>query len=361
MTTLKLKKDTEVDDELVEAIRKAFAKEDDANHELTAEIFSVGKWNGIKVTNEMLHDFAANFKALKSVLRVPLKFGHNEKQAITDGQHALGWVSEVWVSGNKLLGKFNSMPSIVFNAMKKELYKTVSIEASFNVKYKDETFKNVLTGVALLGADLPAVNNLKDLKAYMSADHNDLSLGDAMVFTHKDKEDSKMSEELLKQQLKEARDNFAAEKAAREKAEGLAKEEKEKADKLLADSEEAKFAAAKTSVTGDLESLVKDKKITPAKRDELVSTITDEASLAQVKFSVNMLKDIKMSADIDDKEQGKQGDNMNEGETGEEVLLAATRKFQAEGKDFVTAQRLAFQAHPEAAREYIDSNDAEVA
>jgi len=362
MNTLKLKKDTIIDDDLVNVIRKAFATEDEDNHELTAEIFSVGMWNGIKVTVEMLHDFVANFKSLKTVLRVPLKFGHNEKQAVADGQHALGWVSEVWVKGNTLLGRFNDMPNIVFNAMEKKLYKTVSIEASFNVKYKNETFKNVLTGVALLGADLPAVNNLKDLTAYMSADHNNLLLGDAVVFTHKDKEGDTMSdkEELLAKQLKESQDNFAASETARVKAEGEAKVEKDKADKLIADSETAKFEAAKTSVTNDLESLVKEKKITPAKRDELIGTITDEASLSQVKFSTDMLKDLSVKADVDTGEHGKAGKS-GEGDdaSAEDTLLIATNKFQAEGMDFKAAQDMAFKTNPKAAREYIDSNEEE--
>jgi len=355
MNTLKLSKDDK--DDIVKAVQKAFAKDDEDKHEFPVEIFSVGTWNGIKVTVDMLHDFAANFKQLKNVLRVPLKFGHNEKQSITDGQHALGWISEVWVNGNTLLGQVSEMPDIVFNAMQKKLYKTVSIEASFNVKYKDETFKNVLTGVALLGADLPAVNNLKDLTAYMSAKPDNLLLGDAKCFTYKDKEDNTMSEDLLKEQLKAEQDKFAASEKARLKAEGIAKDEKDKADKLLADSETAKFDTAKTSVLADLEGLVKENKLTPAKRDELVNSITDDITLAQVKFSADTLKDIKISAGVDDEEEGKAGKKGKTEATAEEVILAATNKFQAEGKDFKTAQELAFKANPKEAREYIDSND----
>ena len=366
MSTLKLKKDTVINaSEIAEAIAKAFAVEDEVNNELTAEIFSVGKWNGMKFTLDDFNSFVTTFKSLKTVLRVPLKFGHNEKQAITDGLPALGWVTDVWVNGNKLLAKFSDMPDVVYQAIQKKLYKTVSIEASFDVKYKDEFFKSVLTGVALLGADLPAVNNLKELTTYMSADRDNLLLGDAKCFTYDDKvkEVNKMSdkEELLQKQLKESQEAFAASETARVKAVADAKLEKDAKDKLLSDAKGEKFTAAVTSVTADLESLVKDKKITPAKRDELVKTITDDASLAQVKFSADMLKDIKMSSDVDDGEQGKQGKDMNEGTSAEEVLLATTRKFQAEGKDFKTAQKLAFDTHPKEAREYIDANDEDAA
>ena len=358
MGTLKLSKEDK--DDIVEAMKKAFKADDDDNNELTAEIFSVGKWHGIKFTLEDLTSFAETFKSLKNVLRVPLKFGHNEKQAVTDGAHALGWVSDVWVNGNKLMAKFSEMPEIVFSAIENKLYKTVSIEASFNVKYKEQIFKSVLTGVALLGADLPAVNNLKDLTAYMSATPDNLLLGEAKCFTYGNvtsKEDSKMSEELLKEQLKAEQEKFAASEKERIKAVDEAKVEKDKSAALLADAETTKFDASKNEVLADLEVLVKGSKLTPAKRDELVATITDDATLAQVKFSADMLKDIKVSADVDTGEHGKKGAKGKKEDTAEDVIFSAINKHQAEGKDFKTAQTLAFKAHPEEAREYIDANN----
>jgi hypothetical protein len=49
------------------------------------------------------------------------------------------------------------------------LYRHVSSEIAYQVTYQGERIGKVLVGVALLGADLPAVSNLADLGAYLSA------------------------------------------------------------------------------------------------------------------------------------------------------------------------------------------------
>src|SRR5690606_25974082 len=92
------------------------------------EIFAVGKWNGLEFTEADLDDIVANFDRLKDIHKVPLKFGHNDEQPITDGQPAIGWVSRVYRKGKKLLADFSDVPSVVVEAIKKKLYRTVSVE-----------------------------------------------------------------------------------------------------------------------------------------------------------------------------------------------------------------------------------------
>ena len=104
--------------------------------ELTAEIFAVGRWNGFEFSLVDLQRIAETFKALGDKHRVPLKFGHNNEQPMTDGQPALGWVTDVWVAGEKLMAKFSDIPEIVFNAMQKKLYNNVSVELDFDEREK---------------------------------------------------------------------------------------------------------------------------------------------------------------------------------------------------------------------------------
>lgn len=131
-----------------------------------AEIFKVGTHNGLDFSAADLDAIVNAFDALKDTIRVPLKFGHNNEQTITDGQPALGWVDRVWKDGIKLLADFSGVPTVVFEAIKNGLYRNVSIELLKDVGLDGGAVRPwVLDGVALLGADSPAVRGLKDLQA----------------------------------------------------------------------------------------------------------------------------------------------------------------------------------------------------
>jgi hypothetical protein len=140
-----------------------------------AEIFTTGSHPGNGPgakrtwTETDLDGIVSVFDVAQQAGRVPLKFGHNEEQAVTDGQPALGWVSRVWRQGNKLMANFVDMPSVVLDAIKRGLYKFVSVELLTNAKQGDATFPYMLDAVALLGADPPAVSNLADLQRLTAA------------------------------------------------------------------------------------------------------------------------------------------------------------------------------------------------
>ena len=128
------------------------------------EIFSVGTWNGDRYTEDDLNDIVSNFEQLKYDIKPMLHLGHS--RAKEDGNPALGWVSKLSKIGNKLVASFSQVPDVVYKAIKKGLYKRVSSEMIWNYKRGDKLHKRVLAGVALLGADIPAVTNLKDLEIY---------------------------------------------------------------------------------------------------------------------------------------------------------------------------------------------------
>ena len=121
------------------------------------------------------------------MLKVPLKLGHNDEQPVTDGQPALGWVTAMEVVGDKLVADFDHIPPVLMEAFDKKLYRNVSIELDFDVVHKDTAYDFVITAVALLGADMPAVNVLNDLGALMSRNcytpQSDYSAGRGMTFS----------------------------------------------------------------------------------------------------------------------------------------------------------------------------------
>lgn len=128
-----------------------------------AEIFSSGTWNGLTFTDDDLEAIVQSFEELGLGGRIPLKFGHNDEQRVTDGQPALGWVQRVWREGGKVFADLVSIPTVVFDAIKRELYKFVSVELLQDAERSGSRYPWVLSAVALLGADPPAVGNLGDL------------------------------------------------------------------------------------------------------------------------------------------------------------------------------------------------------
>lgn len=148
------------------------------------ELFRTGRWNDIKnFTEQDLDGMVSSFAELAMAGRVPLKFGHNQKQPFTDGQPALGWVSRLWREDEKLFADFTSMPRVVYDAVKDGIYKFVSIELLRDVAYDGKEFPWVLSAVALLGADIPAVRGLRDLQALAMSRGAALRSGARVTFT----------------------------------------------------------------------------------------------------------------------------------------------------------------------------------
>lgn len=134
-----------------------------------AEIFAAGTWNGLTFTRQDLDGIITSFDALGLSGRVPLKFGHNQDQPLTDGQPALGWVSRIYRQGEKILADFIDMPTSIYEMVRSGLYKFVSVELLKNVMAGTRNIPWVLDAVALLGADQPAVGTLKDLQSLTMA------------------------------------------------------------------------------------------------------------------------------------------------------------------------------------------------
>ena len=235
------------------------------------EIFSVGTWNGDKYSVDDLDEMVRNFDALTEQVKPPLKLGHDDagvNMKLKGGQPALGWVKALKRVGEKLVATVTGMPEIVAKAIEKGLYKRVSSEIYWNLKLGDKTYKRVLSAVALLGATIPAVTNLKDLEVFLSQSMLDAASFDGCKAYSFDTDSNgqitrsnDMDEEKIR---KEYEQKLADEKKAREAAE-----------QKLAEFEAERVKKLKEDRTGELkafcEEQVKAGKMTPAQRDVITA------------------------------------------------------------------------------------------
>ena len=127
--------------ELLEALRRSRNRTNFSELNLSfsenikeVEIFAVGTWKGLKFVAEDLFEIAKNSNKLlaRGRHKPPLKLGHDSKQVFdqTDGQPALGWLENFKVKGQKLVADFINVPDILIKAMKKQLFRQVSVELS---------------------------------------------------------------------------------------------------------------------------------------------------------------------------------------------------------------------------------------
>lgn len=150
----------------------------DATREV--EILETGTHNGVPFTEADLDEMVANHAALAAYIKPPLKLGHSDAQILhgqKDGDPALGWVAGLRRVGSKLMATVADVPERLADLITKRRYRRVSSEVTLAFD-KTGWEKNlhsgvrgkVLTGLALLGADLPAVATLEDLATLLASD-----------------------------------------------------------------------------------------------------------------------------------------------------------------------------------------------
>ena len=342
--------------------------------ELDAEIFAVGKWNGMEFSAADLTNITDAFATLGDNMKVALKMGHNQEQPMTDGHPALGWVSKVWVAGDKLMARFTDLPKIVYEAIQKKLYKNVSIELDLEVKHKGNDYPLVLTGVALLGADIPAVSTLKDLTHYMGRSA-DFSAGCSMQFAAIAGTPQSGGNNMDLAQLTEAVNKLtfqvtelstgkatadAANIVLTAKVKQFEAEDRAKTDAALT----AKIALKRDDVKKLLEDGVKAMKITPAQRDTFSRMLCLDDDVAVEKLDVSDVSRFIASGASFSKPNAsrtKQGVDNNESGDAEisATVAAGVRDILAkkEAPTHLAAQGLFFSRNPELARQYIDSTN----
>lgn len=343
-------------------------------HELKGrEIFAVGVWNDMEFNEADLDDIVANFDKLKEKHNVPLKFGHNEEQDITDGQPAIGWVERVYKVGEKLFADFTHMPRTVFEAIQNKLYRSVSIELLFNVDSDGAKFNHVLDAVALLGSDHPAVNSLADLDALL-ATRTAFTGGHRVAFetikTGKTKsfksktEDNELDAKEVQKIVDDAMapviaDNVQLKADLKAEQDKTAKFTRDKADDEKRQKEE-KVKLSRQAVTEVLDAAVRVKTLTPAFRENYEKQIglSDDERVITID-----LEDVKKMFSIDEKilddKQGlhtKPGDGDKDLENAEAELIKMTHKNRQPNETFQAAFMRTAQGEPELHKAYLDSN-----
>lgn len=123
------------------------------------------------ITVEDLEGMAAAGAALRGVVNAPLKLGHNDTQPIlaSAGLPAAGWLDNLRVVGSDLVADFKRVPKTVAALIRAGGYRARSVEFR-PMSHAGQRWPKVVTGTALLGAELPAVKTLGDIVALYAAD-----------------------------------------------------------------------------------------------------------------------------------------------------------------------------------------------
>ncbi len=148
------------------------------------EVFSIGKWNNDDYT---LADLQQMVNAFDQVGFEPtVKAGHENGQenpataSRLFGEPALGYVKRIYIEGKKLLADLYSVPKRFGELIKAGTYKRVSAEIYWNYldDLKKKSWPRVLKSIAFLGADIPALPNLKAIEALFTVTDGQLTAYD---------------------------------------------------------------------------------------------------------------------------------------------------------------------------------------
>jgi len=345
---------------------------------LGRHIFKTGTWNGIKFTEKDLDDIVNNFATLKDVHNVPLKFGHNTKQPLTDGQPALGWIDRVYRKGEDLYADFSNVPTIVMDAINSKKYRTTSIEVIKNAKHNGKKIKSwILDAVALLGADQPAVSGLQDL-ADLSFARVSFENGESVTFSkagtfNSNEEDGMTPEELasaiakalkpLEAQLSETNEKVTKLEASNKTLTDENTQLKSDAESKKKDEDAEKVKASREAANVILDGAVRQKVITPAQREVHEATFGVKDDEKVMSIDLEQLKTVTgfKAPKKDEKSETfsrDEEDEMDDNIPLDQQVVNATHKVQANSPDldYAEAQQFALRADPKLARAYADSN-----
>jgi hypothetical protein len=242
--------------------------------------------------------------------KVPLKIGHSESQKLlaSDELPAAGWITKVWRKGDTLLANFADVPKKIYDLIKNKAYKRVSSELYVNMKDSiNSIHKYVLRAVSLLGATIPAVKTLDDIKAlYSDSDQlvicfnaeggelmkEDFKESDMENHKEENEEVKKMSEDKIKElekRLVEAETkatksdaDFVQMKKQFEEAQAKVEEN----DKKIAEAEAQK---KQEENAGAVEEAIKEGSVAPSQKDFVLDVLNHFDGVK--KFSENDMKD----------------------------------------------------------------------
>jgi len=341
------------------------------------EIFSAGKGNGDTYSESDLDGMVSAFYALgpsgTGEVVPPLKLGHSEAQRFfgqADGVPALGWVEGPRRNGGKMVSDFADVPDVLHELFRGRKYRKVSAEVYWN--YKDtegRIYPRVLKAVSLLGAEIPAVSNLKDLQTALMGERGrearnydqqgvvvrtyELDLKDSTT-----KGGSDMDERQYTEKIAALETQLGTEKASRETWETRAL----RSEATLSQRDEDFAVKQFREVT--IPQLKKDGKVLPAEEETLVVTFTSMqagtrkyagADVNPREMFVKSLSDRKAQVNLRDSATGGEDDLVRDGETPAGAVDRTIRKFMdtKEAKDYTDGKELVKTRFPQLWERYI--------
>lgn len=295
-----------------------------------AEIFSVGKWNGMEFSEDDIDAIVESFNTLALNGRVPLKLGHNDEQSMTDGQPALGWVSKVWREGEKIMADFTSVPTVIYEAIKNKLYNFVSVELLQDAEQDGSRYPWVLSAVALLGADRPAVSNLQELSRLTMSCRKAYSFARAgtINFTGAKATMAEVNVEATLAELAELKAKLATFSAENDAI-------KAERDKIIEDGKKEKAAAIKAAVEQKFESAIAAKRLLPAARERFFKWTFPKDINAIVAFESSEVDSYikeNETVSMSDSRATNAVEKNEEGKSADVVLAGRVKKFMADNK-----------------------------
>lgn len=152
-------------------------------------IFAVGQHNDENYTDDDLGAMVDAFHELKGRLDPPVKIGHTsdefnkalaEKMGIVpemiegeagNGVMAFGWIDDLRIDKGILFADLVDVPVPIAELIESKSYMKVSAEVMFDFFDGGKVYPRVLSGLALLGGELPAVreSGLESAVAYVSS------------------------------------------------------------------------------------------------------------------------------------------------------------------------------------------------
>jgi hypothetical protein len=353
------------------------------------EVFAVGTWNKYKFVYEDLVEIVNNTNYLISTkkLNPPLKVGHSTNQILkqqTDGDPRLGSVSNFRLNKDKkIVCDFTNIPDIIFTAIKKGLYNNVSVELDHIANFGWYTHK-----VALLGADLPAVKNIKDLQVYLSENQNLVDIdckfnfstpkiiGGVIKMSEKEKEAGGVTvnlhrDEVIEGELKEIKAKFAENLKESKKTDDKLKDIEQKmkdAEKKLEEYKskdlERAFKEQSQKILEKYKKATKEGKLQPVLYNEIETHINSQKAAFSETTKLQMSPELVvkmmdsfsgMSTKKEEARGSKKDSEGNSDNSADEKLLVEVKKVQASsGLKYSEALDIVCNIKPELFKEYIE-------
>lgn len=341
------------------------------------EIFATGKHRGsevVDITESDLQEMVNSFNELQGVggFQPILKLGHDDVQKFfgaRKGAPNLGFVEKLRMEGSKILADFTNIPDALFDLIKQRRFNSVSIEMFPKTEFNGKQFKNVLTAVALLGAELPAVKGLKDLAATLFTEEpEDVFQGDKIELKEQDMPFSQEQVDTLvdaavAKATKDAKAEFTVQLDAVTVERDDAIKAKETAQESLRTFE---ADIEKQTAVAMVDKAIEEGKLLPAQKDAALAfaqnvsgTIKfgDKETSASKLFS-DFIDSLPTKVDLSENGEGNTGEKFTSAADQVDALAKAKVAASPDGKmDYATARQIVLSEDADLKTRYIQVED----